>query len=132
MQSTKQHVEVKPKMDVSPISFIDLIRNISLAIFAISTWYITREERRTRILLNLSLDAKGRLFSNLIETLVELRDQKEIEKALKGKIKQPDLKKVEKKISKLKKLDYTRTLSILTFSFMVTIEVLIFVYYLLF
>ena len=118
-------------MDISLLSFIDLIRNISLAVFAVSTWYITHEEKRTRILLNLSMTVENRPILNLAETMIELRDKKGIKKTLGEQIKPRDLERLERKMDKLRKLDYARTSSIIAFSLLVTIEVTIFACHLL-
>ena len=118
-------------MDISLLSFIDLIRNISLAVFAVSTWYIAHEEKRTRILFKLSITVENRSILNLAETIIELRDKEGIKKALGEQIKPQDLERLERKMDKLRKLDYVRTSSVIAFSLLVIIEVTIFAYHLL-
>jgi len=119
-------------MDASLLSLIDLIRNISLAVFAISTWYITHEEKRTRILFNLSLIVKDSSVRDLSEIIIELRDKKGVREHLGGQLKSSDMERLERKIDKLRKLDHTRNFSVITFSFSVFIEIAVFVYYSLF
>jgi hypothetical protein len=116
-------------MDISLLSLIDLVRNISLALFAISTWYLAREERRTRILFNLSLATEDRSLYGLSETIIELRDTKGIKKKMQEQISPQDLCRLETKIDRLRKLDYIRNLSIALFSLFVLIEIAVFAYY---
>lgn len=123
--------QVKAEIDISLFSFIDLLRNISLAVFAISTWYIAHEEKRVRILLKLSLTVENKSIFNLAEMVIELRDEMETKKILKGQVRPSDIKRLKRKIRKLRKLDYIKTSSVIMFSLFVFTEMLIFIYYLL-
>jgi hypothetical protein len=116
-------------MDISFLSLVDLIRNACLAIFAICTWYIAHEERRARLLFNLSLTDDSASVRNLAETIIELRDKKGIREKLKGRIESTDFKRLERKIDRLRNLDYARNSSVIMFSLFVLIEIAMFVYY---
>jgi hypothetical protein len=115
-------------MDVSFLSLIDLLRNISLAVFAISTWYIAQEEKRARVLFDLSLSPEDKAVYGLSEAIIELRDKKGIRERLGEQISSRDVERLERKIEKLKKLDNARNLSITMFSSFVIIEILVFAY----
>ena len=114
-------------MEVTQLSFIDLIRNISLALFAISTWYVGREEKRVRTLLNASLTTVNRSVLSLVDIIIELRDEEGLDKSLDQQLGVKDLILLHKKINKLKMLDTLRILSVVVFTLSVFAEIGVFV-----
>lgn len=114
-------------MDATLLSLVDLLKDVALAFFAISTWYIAREEKRARILFNLCLNTPDKMFHDLSELLIELRDKKGVADKMKNKVSAMDLKRMERKLSKLITLDFVRNLSVALFSLLVLIEITMFV-----
>jgi hypothetical protein len=115
-------------MDASVLSFVDLIRDIVLAVFAVSTWYIAREEKRARILFDLSLTTDNIAFKNLSEIIIELRDKAGIKKRLEGHINTQDVNRLESKIDRLRDWDNIRNMSVAIFALSVAIELAVFAY----
>ena len=110
-------------MDATPLSLVELIRNISLALFAISTWYIKHEEKRARMLFNISITVENRLMLNLAEIIIELRDKDGLDRCFKEQIDNRNLTSLHKKLDKLERLDLLMSSSILVFTFFVVIEI---------
>jgi len=110
-------------MDTTPLSLVELIRNISLALFAISTWYIGHEEKRARMLFNISITVENRLMLNLAEVIVALRDKDGLDKSFGEQIDKRDLLRLHKKLDNLNKLDLLRSSSVLVFTIFVIIEI---------
>ena len=110
-------------MDTTPLSLVELIRNISLALFAISTWYIGHEEKRARMLFNISITVEDRLMLNLAEVIIALRDKYGLDKSFGEQIDKRSLVRLHEKLDKLKKLDFLRALSVLVFALFVAIEI---------
>lgn len=111
------------EMNITPLSLVDLLRNISLALFAITTWYIRHEERRTRLLLSSSLTIGDPSTMNLAEIIIELRDKEGLHRSFGKHVRSPNIVRLQNKLDKLKRLDLLRTLSVTFFAFFVILEI---------
>ena len=113
------------ELNVTPLSLVDLLRNISLALFAISTWYIRHEEKRARMLLQTSITTADRSAAYLAEIIIELRDKKGFDRSFGKQVKKHDIVRIQNKLDKLRRLDFLRTLSVIFFVLFVIVEICI-------
>ena len=110
-------------MDSSITSLIDLMVNSSLAVFAISTWYIAREEKKARTLFKISIALGNNPLLSIVEIVIDLRDTTLLNKNTVVKhIKPKDIARIERKIKKLAKLDFIRDLSVAAFPIFVVLR----------
>lgn len=103
----------------------NVLADLGIAIFAVSTWYSQYQERRARMFLRTCLESEQRLIL-AAEVMVELRDFEGLKNILVKYTTTEDLKNINNKIRHLNYNDALLKLSLILFGFGIAIEIVAF------
>jgi hypothetical protein len=115
-----QLIEILGARSSALLSTGTLVRNVGVALFAMSVWFSQRQTARAAELLNACDFETKELIA--LQLVISLRDIKGLQE-LRDSIDLGDLKLLERKINVLRRIDKLRNASILLFIIGVSIEI---------